>query len=287
MSDISRLPNVSPVTADVRPEVESPGHAGASQVRPQERQLGGALGGLAHPPARVDDSSPSPGSRAATARFSAPAAQSAGHAIAAQISALKTRFPEASATALQGLAAEGFSADNIARIAGSKGGAAALAELCDNKYLSTLRTVGFSDDDIVELAASGNGEETIHQALQAYRALASATEKGKGKLLNNLEIGDDTAIPAIRNAVGTPALAKMCKFAEREQWGELQVMGALFSHRKEFQEKEGIDVDRLLGIAAELRGDTYRAWTQVMVVQHGREILRGPTSSPTSPFRLR
>ncbi|NRO95167.1 hypothetical protein GWC77_04345 [Paraburkholderia sp. NMBU_R16] len=221
---ISRLPNMSPVTADVRPDVQSPGHADASQVRPQERQLRGALGGLARPPARLD-SSPSSGSRAATAKFSAPAVQHAGQAVAAQASALQARFPEASATAIQGLAAEGFSADGIARIVGSEGGAAALAELYDNKYLSTLRAVGFSDDDIVEFAASGNGEQTIHQALQVYSALASASEKATGEALTGfLKIHDDDIMRGIRDAVGTPRFARMCSFVRSGRLRELQVL---------------------------------------------------------------
>lgn len=223
MSNISRLPNMSPVTADVRPDGQSPGHADASQVPPQERQLRGELGGLARPPARLD-SSPSSGSRAATAKFSAPAVQHAGQAVAAQASALPARFPEASATAIQGLVAEGFSADGIARIVGSEGGAAALAELYDNKYLSTLRAVGFSDDDIVELAASGNGEQTIHQALQIYSALGSASERATEARTGFLKIDDEQIIRAIRDAAGTPKWARMCSFVRFGRLHALQIL---------------------------------------------------------------
>lgn len=264
MSDASRLTGLSRTGPSYPPDKDEPDGVDAGGASASQQTASPQLQGLSHPPARrsIDQS----GSSAVDARFRpSGATASVDRSTAHELLALKARYPDAPAASLRGLAAEGFSFEDIGRIAGSEGGAAALAELHEHKYLGALRGVGFSDAQVVDIAASGNGAQTIHHALQVYAALTSAHERYNG--MSKVKIGHETTINAICGSVGTRAMDMMLESAERGETAQLLVRGLFFSHFQAFKDKQGKDVDDVIRHAEIFYGrsdDVYQAWGEVM-----------------------
>ncbi|CAN7609991.1 hypothetical protein LJR230_004382 [Trinickia sp. LjRoot230] len=184
-----------------------------------------------------------------------------------ELTTLAARFQNVRKASLRDLLADGFSPEDIARIADSEGGAEALVELHERKYLGALTVVGFSHDQIVHIAASGNGDRTIHHALQLYAAFAqidqdakvSTKRRAKRNAQENTAFGHERTVTAISNAVGTKALDRMVQVMESGDRGRLSIMGWVC-----WNDEHMANLDAILELEAATRGDVFSFWSEML-----------------------